>query len=281
MLGSSGGPTSSPESATTATVMNAFPSPRRRGATRAGAPQGRAGARQRGGQRRGRNPPAGAPPATLVGARHPGPPGPDGTLSIWGGTTSGPRPGARPASSGASGWSLFGDASRGPARRHGRGHRRDAGRFPRLGDAQVRRPRLALAVTDGQSVALAGYVPGRPASWVPAEVWRTRTRRDPRALGGGAESGLFGAAGAAVAPEASSAPADVEILALRDADGGFDRLRVRARARPRLGGCCPSRASNWPRPRRRAPTERSSPSPPRRRGRGGARGPEGRGAHGR
>lgn len=91
-------------------------------------------------------------------------------------------------------------------------------------------PALALAVTDGRSVALAGYVPGRPASWVPAEVGEDAGATRERSLA--ALSGLFGAAGVAGpagTPEASVAPADVEILALRDADGGFDyRLRVRA-----------------------------------------------------
>ncbi len=227
MLGSSGGPTSSPESATTATVMNAsrplgaaallalallraVPAP----ASEAAAPWPESA--------RGR--PLPRPSWVLViPARR----APDGTLSIWRRDDEWTKAWRAPRLvRGIRMVSLFGDAE---DRRAVTAEAIDGMLVDSL--ASVMRkygaPALALAVTDGQSVALAGYVPGRPASWVPAEVGEDAAATRERSVA--ALSGLFGAAGAAVAPEASSAPADVEILALRDADGGFDyRLRVRA-----------------------------------------------------
>ena len=81
-------------------------------------------------------------------------------------------------------------------------------------------PALALAVTDGASVALAGYVPGHAASWVPAEGGPDLAETRARALP--ALAALFSAGGAPARAPAAEADT-VEILALRDRDdGGYD-----------------------------------------------------------
>ena len=80
-------------------------------------------------------------------------------------------------------------------------------------------PALALAVTDGDSVALAGYVPGYPASWLPAEAGDDLVQARARALPVLASLFSSGGAARAAAPEGET----VEILALRDRDdGGYD-----------------------------------------------------------
>ncbi len=89
-------------------------------------------------------------------------------------------------------------------------------------------PALALAVTDGSSVALAGYVPGHAASWLPADAGADEGATREASLA--TLAALFGARGAPAAETArdSSREAAVEILAVRDRDdGGFDyRLRL-------------------------------------------------------
>jgi hypothetical protein len=85
-------------------------------------------------------------------------------------------------------------------------------------------PALALAVTDGSSVALAGYVPGYAASWIPADAGpdlaETRSRTLPIL------ASLF-SSGGAPPPKAPAEEADaVEIVALRDRDDGGVDYRI-------------------------------------------------------
>ena len=103
-------------------------------------------------------------------------------------------------------------------------------------------PALALAVTDGRSVALAGYVPGYAASWLPSVTGNDM--EDTRNKSLSTLASLFGGSASPAAPSdepaAMAKSRDAEILAMRDRDdGGMDfRVRMRmpeAEAREALG----------------------------------------------
>lgn len=84
-------------------------------------------------------------------------------------------------------------------------------------------PAIALAVSDGSAVAIAGYVPGYSAAWQPAEATsdvQETQRRSSRVL-----AGMFGGSGAAPLPrETPVEPTfDADIVdAIERTDGTFD-----------------------------------------------------------
>lgn len=92
-------------------------------------------------------------------------------------------------------------------------------------------PAVALAVTDGRSVALAGWVPGYAASWEPSDVHQDPVQTKGQALT--ILSGMFRSGGASQsprtqpekAPEATGA-GDVQIEAYRPGADGATEYRL-------------------------------------------------------
>lgn len=91
-------------------------------------------------------------------------------------------------------------------------------------------PAVALAVTDGRAVALAGWVPGYAASWEPADVQRDPAQTKAHALT--ILSGMFRSGGSQSArpqPERgveSPGAGDVQIEAYRAGAGGATEYRL-------------------------------------------------------
>lgn len=92
-------------------------------------------------------------------------------------------------------------------------------------------PAVALAVTDGKAVALAGWVPGYAASWEPSDVHQDPAQTKAQALT--ILSGMFRAGGASQAsrsqPEKTTEGAgagDVQIEAYRSGTDGATEYRL-------------------------------------------------------
>lgn len=91
-------------------------------------------------------------------------------------------------------------------------------------------PAIALAVTDGQSVAMAAWVPGWSASWEPVQVGSSVEETRERAL-----STLSGMLKTGVArPRSPDAGAEASIDAFRPKAGGGNEYRVTIRSQTAL-----------------------------------------------